>query len=205
LQEEEVRRVGELSAKKVDLRVVAATNKDLSEEVRAGRFREDLYYRLNVINLKMPPLRERPEDIPILANLFLRQAVEKNGLGPKKISSAAARLLMEQKWSGNVRALRNVIEQSAIMSDGENIAPEDFPFAPPAPSGPAPLAAAGFRLSLPEEWLDLKAALREVTEAAERQIIARALKAHGGNRTHAAAALGLSRRALITKIQAYNL
>jgi len=203
LQEEEVRRVGELSAKKVDLRVVAATNKNLAEEVQAGRFREDLYYRLNVINLRMPPLRERPEDIPLLAGLFLKQAVEKNGLGPKKITPAAVRLLMDQKWTGNVRALRNVIEQSAVMSDGETITGEDFPFAPARQAGPS--ETAGFHLSLPEEWLDLKAALREVTEAAERRMIARALSAHGGNRTHAAAALGLSRRALITKIQAYGL
>jgi len=205
LQEEEVRRVGEVSASKVDLRVVAATNKNLSEEVQAGRFREDLYYRLNVINLKMPPLRDRPEDIPSLASLFLRQAVGKNSLRPKKISPAAMRLLMDQKWIGNVRALRNVIEQSAVMSDGETITPEDFPFAPAAPAAASGLRPNGFHLSLPEEWLDLKAALREVTEAAERQIIARALKAHGGNRTHTAEALGLSRRALITKIQAYDL
>ena len=94
LQEEEVRRVGELAARKIDLRVVAATNKNLPEEIRAGRFREDLYYRLNVINLKMPPLRDRPEDIPLLANRFLQQAVEKNGLAPKKLSPAAVRLLM---------------------------------------------------------------------------------------------------------------
>ncbi|MDR2725379.1 MAG: sigma-54 dependent transcriptional regulator [Candidatus Adiutrix sp.] len=205
LPEEEVRRVGELSAKKVDLRVVAATNKDLAEEVQAGRFREDLYYRLNVINLRMPPLRERPEDIPFLVGLFLKQAVEKNGLGPKKVSPAAVRLLLEQKWTGNVRALRNVIEQSAVMSYGETITPEDFPFAPAEPAAPAPPGAVGFHLSLPMEWLDLKAALRKVTEAAERQMIARALETHGGNRTHAAAALGLSRRALITKIQAYGL
>jgi DNA-binding NtrC family response regulator len=206
LQEEEVRRVGELSAKKVDLRVVAATNKDLAEEVRAGRFREDLYYRLNVINLVMPPLRDRPEDIPILASLFLKQAVEKNGLGPKKISPAALRLLLEQKWTGNVRALRNAIEQSAVMSDGETITPEDFPFAPAGSAAPAaPVGASGFHLSLPEEWLDLKAALREVTGAAERQMIARALRANGGTRTRAAAALGLSRRALIGKIQVYDL
>jgi two-component system response regulator AtoC len=109
---------------------------------------------------------------------------------------------MEQKWTGNVRALRNAIEQSAVMSDDETITPGDFPFAPAGAAAPVP---AGFHLNLPEEWLDLKAALREVTEAAERQIIARALGAHGGNRTRAAAALGLSRRALINKVQAYDL
>ena len=208
LQEEEVRRVGELNAKKVDLRVVAATNKDLFEEIAAGRFREDLFYRLNVISLKMPPLRERPDDIPILAAHFLKQAVEKNGLSPKKLSPAAVRLLMEQRWTGNVRALKNAIEQGAVMSEGEVIGPDDFPFAAPRAEGGAPGPSAtpgGLYVHIPENVVDLKAALREVTEATERVVIARVLEAHGGNRTHAAEALGLSRRALITKIQAYGL
>ena len=212
LQEEEVRRVGELSARKVDLRVVAATNKNLPEEVEAGRFREDLFYRLNVISLQMPPLRDRPEDIPMLAGHFLKQAVEKNGLEPKKLAPAAMRLLVEQKWAGNVRALRNAIEQGAVMSEGETISPEDFPFAAPPPaasvaSWPAhrPPDGDGISVYIPEEVVDLKAALKEVTETAEKIIIERVLKEHAGNRTHAAEALGLSRRALITKVQTYNL
>jgi len=211
LQEEEVRRVGELSAKKVDLRIVAATNKDLRQEIEAGRFREDLFYRLNVINLKMPPLRERPDDIPMLAGLFLKQAVEKNGLPPKKLSPAAVRLLSEQKWVGNVRALKNAIEQGAVMSEGEVIAPDDFPFAPatvqaaPEVAATRAVGARGLELSIPEDLIDLKTALKEVTEATERIIIGRVLKEHGGNRTHTAEALGLSRRALITKVQAYGL
>ena len=154
----------------------------------------------------MPPLRDRPEDIPLLANRFLLQAVEKNGLVPKKLSPAAVRLLMEQNWTGNVRSLRNVIEQSAVMSDGETITPGDFPFAPAGGTDPAaPVTGRGLCLNLPEDRLDLKAALREVTADVESRLITRALKAHGGNRTHAAAALGLSRRALITKIQVYHL
>ncbi|UQZ88973.1 hypothetical protein C4J81_07095 [Deltaproteobacteria bacterium Smac51] len=213
LQEEEVRRVGELKSSKVNLRVVAATNKDLKEEIEAGRFREDLFYRLNVIMLKMPPLRERPEDIPMLAALFLKQAVEKNGLGEKKFSPGALRVLMEQRWVGNVRALRNAVEQVAVMSEGEVITPDDFPFGPRAAEAvqAAPVAGQsvscgdGFAVSIPETAVDLKAALKEVTEATERVIIDRVLKDHKGNRTHAAEALGLSRRALITKIQAYNL
>ncbi len=207
LQEEEVRRVGDLAARKVDLRVLAATNKDLPEEVAAGRFREDLFYRLNVIALKMPPLRERPDDIPMLAALFLKQAVTKNGLGPKKLAPATLRLLMEQKWVGNVRALRNAIEQGAIMSEGETVGPGDFPFSAPAasaetPSRPAP---GGLQVHIPEEVIDLKAALKAVTELTERIIIARVLTEHHGNRTRAAEALGLSRRALITKVQTYHL
>ncbi|MDR1043928.1 MAG: sigma-54 dependent transcriptional regulator [Candidatus Adiutrix sp.] len=206
LQEEEVRRVGELNARKVDLRVLAATNKDLRGEIEAGRFREDLFYRLNVISLRMPPLRERPDDIPMLASLFLKQAVDKNRLNPKKMTAASMRLLMEQKWSGNVRALRNVIEQVAVMSEGEIIGPEDFPFARPAPAVSGPAAAPdAICLPGPEKGADLKAAVKAAAEAVERQIIERVLKEHNGNKTHAAEALGLSRRALITKAQHYGL
>ncbi len=212
LQEEEIRRVGELNTRKVDLRVVAATNKNLPEEIEAGRFREDLFYGLKDINLTMPPLRARHDDIPVLANLFLKQSVQKNGLSPKKLSPAAMRLLMEQKWVGNVRALRNAIEQGAVMSEGATITPDDFPFAPvtalPATekvafsADPGP---GGLYVHVPEGLVDLKAALKEVTEATERVIIGRVLKEHGGNRTHTAEALGLSRRALITKVQSYGL
>ncbi len=190
LQEEEVRRVGELKSQKVNLRVVAATNKDLREEIEAGRFREDLFYRLNVITLKMPPLRERPEDIPMLANLFLTQAVEKNGLSAKKFSPGALRVLMGGRWAGNVRELKNAVEPALGAPD----------------SGPAAAAGGdGFAVNIPEDALDLKSALKEVTEATERVMIERALKARAGNRTHAAELLGLSRRALISKIQTYGL
>ncbi|MDR0881506.1 MAG: sigma-54 dependent transcriptional regulator [Candidatus Adiutrix sp.] len=215
LQEEEVRRVGEVAASKIDLRVVAATNKDLKAEVEAGRFREDLYYRLNVVSLTMPPLRERPDDIPILANLFLKQAVDKNGLGRKKLSAEALGRLMAQKWAGNVRALRNAIEQGAIMSEGETITPGDFPFpapgrpaapaALPSPAEPSPVGDNEIHVHIPPALTDLKTAIKEVTETTERLIIERVLLAHGGNKTHAAQALGLSRRALITKAQGYHL
>jgi two-component system response regulator AtoC len=137
--------------------------------------------------------------------------VEKNGLGAKKFSPGALRVLMEGRWAGNVRELRNAVEQVAVMSEGENILPEDFPFAPrqqpeAAPTVAAPTAqASALPVNIPEDTIDLKAALKEVTEATERVIIERALAAHKGNRTHAAEALGLSRRALITKIQAYGL
>jgi two-component system response regulator AtoC len=144
----------------------------------------------------------------MLAQLFLKQAVEKIGLEQKKLAPAALRLMREQKWAGTVRALRNVIEQGAVMSEGEVIRPEDFPFAAAAPNAsPAPAAPEGGGISvhIPPEVVDLKAALKEVTEAAEKIIIERALTAHRGNRTHAAEALGLSRRALITKVQSYKL
>jgi DNA-binding NtrC family response regulator len=210
LQEEEVRRVGENQPRKVDLRVLAATNKSLAAEVAQGRFREDLYYRLNVIRLVMPPLRERREDIPALARHFLAQAVEKNNLGPKRLSPAAIRLMAAQAFGGNVRALKNVVEQAAVMSEGPVVGPEDLPFEPafgpfagPGAGGPADPAEPLVRL--PSGWTDLKRALKKVTAMVEKEIIERALAVHHGNRTRAAEALGLSRRALITKIGLYGL
>ncbi|MDR2385973.1 MAG: sigma-54 dependent transcriptional regulator [Deltaproteobacteria bacterium] len=207
LQEEEVKKIGENTPQKVDLRVLAATNKNLKEEVAMGRFREDLYYRLNVISLRMPPLRERPEDIPMLATHFLAQAVTKNNLQPKRMAPAALRVMASQTWNGNVRALKNVVEQAAIMSDGPVIRPEDLPFnlTPKTfdPSHEAPLEAPIVRI--PNDWTDLKLAVKNLTELAETEMIGRSLAANGGNRTQTAKALGLSRRALITKIALYNL
>ncbi|MDR1545408.1 MAG: sigma-54 dependent transcriptional regulator [Deltaproteobacteria bacterium] len=203
LQEEEVRRVGENVPRQVDLRVLAAANKPLAEEVAQGRFREDLFYRLNVVRLHMPPLRERREDIPMLAAHFLKQAVAKNQLGVKRLSPAAVRLLSAQTFGGNVRALKNVVEQAAVMSDGEVIRPEDLPFGPVPAALDAPLDTP--LVSLPAGWTDLKSALKAVSELAEREIIGRALAAQNDNRTRAAEVLGLSRRALITKISQYGL
>ncbi|MDR1298034.1 MAG: sigma-54 dependent transcriptional regulator [Deltaproteobacteria bacterium] len=206
LQEEEVRRVGENSPRKVDLRVVAATNKNLQMEVAHARFREDLYYRLNVITLRMPTLRERPEDIPELAAHFLAQAVVKNQLGPKRLSPAALRIMSAQTFGGNVRALKNVVEQAAIMSDGPVVGPGDLPFG--LPIGGWPDDAGGVRsvrVSLPGTWTDLKHAIKSVNEIVERQMISRVLDAQGGNRSKAADILGLSRRSLITKISLYDI
>ena len=215
LQEEELRRVGDVNSQKVDLRVVAATNRNLVEDIANGRFREDLYYRLNVISLVMPPLRERTEDIPILVNHFLEHILVKNNLGPKKISPQAMRLLLLEKWTGNVRALRNAIEQAAVMSEGDFIRPHDFPFfvqqESPAQSSiptkqlPSSGTETGFSVTIPANHTDLKSALKEVNELTERLILERVLKETKGNRTHAAEILGLSRRALITKAQQYGL
>jgi two-component system response regulator AtoC len=200
LQEEEIRRVGENVSRRVDSRVLAATNRDLSEEVEKGRFREDLYYRLNVIRLHLPPLRERREDIPPLAAHFLAEAAKKNGLPPKTLSPAALRLLSAQTFSGNVRALKNVMEQAAIMSDGSVVGPADLPF-----GGDQTPSTEGLSLKIPEDWLDLKMAAKEVLRATEEVLIKRALTLKNGNQSRAAELLGLSRRALITKIQAYGL
>ncbi|MFH1135680.1 MAG: sigma-54 dependent transcriptional regulator [Pseudomonadota bacterium] len=199
IQEEEIRRLGESTTRTVDLRLIAAANKDLLEEVKAGRFREDLYYRLKVIVLKLPPLRERPEDIPLLTQHFLNQMVKKHGLEQKRISPEAVRILTAQTWSGNVRALRNVIEQAVVMSEGPTITPRDLPFGPPTTPDVA------LQALIPDEGMDLKAILREVVGKTEKVIIARTLGKFDKNRTRAAEALGISRRALITKIKEYNL
>lgn len=199
IQEEEIRRLGEAAIRRVDLRVIASTNKDLQAEVREGRFREDLYYRLNVIRLHLPPLRDRTDDIPLLARHFIEQIGAKHNLGPKRLSPEAVRVLTQHPWPGNVRQLANVIEQAAVMSEGPAITPADLPFSPP----PAP--ADGLIVAVPQDRLDLKAALREIIEQTERTMIQRALDQTGQNRTHAAQALGISRRSLINKIQAYGL
>jgi two-component system response regulator AtoC len=199
IQEEEIRRLGESATRQVDLRVVAATNKDLRQEVLAGRFREDLHYRLKVFQITLPPLREREDDIPLLAHHFLEQVLAKHHFQTKKFSPEAMRALSRQTWSGNVRALKNVIEQAAIMSEGPVIAAKDLPFGPPPPP------EGGIVIDIPEERMDLKKVLKEVTEQAERIVIGRTLDQNGGNRTRAAEKLGISRRALISKIQTYGL
>ncbi|MDR2405044.1 MAG: sigma-54 dependent transcriptional regulator [Deltaproteobacteria bacterium] len=204
LQEEEVRRIGENSSQKVDLRVVAATNKSLPQEVQEGRFREDLYYRLNVIRLVMPPLRERREDIPMLSLHFLEEAVRKHQLGKKRLSPKAIKVLSLENFNGNVRALRNVIEQAAIMSDTETIGPQDLLLEDTGVES-LELDPSELVLRLPVDWLDMKEALKTVTEATEREIIQRALSYAKENRTRAAKVLGISRRALISKIQYYGL
>lgn len=199
IQEEEIRRLGEAATRQVDLRVIASTNKDLQAEVREGRFREDLYYRLNVIRLHLPPLRDRTDDIPLLARHFLEQITTRHNLDSRKLSAEAVQVLTQHPWPGNVRQLANVIEQAAVMSEGPAITPADLPFSPP----PAP--AGGLIVAVPKDRLDLKATLKEVIEQTEQTMIRRALDRTGQNRTHAAQALGISRRTLINKIQAYGL
>ena len=200
LQEEEIRRLGEAAPRKIDLRVIAAANKDLDTEVEAGRFREDLFYRLNVIRLTLPPLRDRPDDVPLLARHFLEEVVERNGLPDRKISPEALRALARHDWPGNVRELSNVIEQAAIMAEGPLITPSDLPFGPQAPP------SGGLAVVIPEDGrLDLKEALKQVGALTERTLIARALAETSGNRTRAAGRLGISRRSLISKIQSLGL
>jgi two-component system response regulator AtoC len=194
LQEGEVRRVGANSSRRVDVRVVAATNRDLAKDVGAGRFREDLYYRVNVVGVRLPPLRERREDVADLAHFFVRRHGARLGRDAAIIQPAAMRMLREHSWPGNVRELENVIERALVLSGGDIIDVEhltDLVLLPRRPSEPT--SAEG----------DLSVKRR--TEELERRLIRRALERTRGNRTRAARLLDLSHRALLYKIRDYGL
>ena len=194
LQEREIEPVGSSAVIKIDTRVIAATNKNLEDEIRAGRFREDLYYRLNVVRLEIPPLRARCEDVPLLADFFLERLAAKNRKLIRGFTPRAMDLLMRHDWPGNVRELENLVERAVIMARGDRLTPAEFPenLAPAAPPAPAPGAAGAIRSGR---------SLKEV----EREMILRTLEEAGGNRTHAARILGISRRTLQLKLKEYGI
>jgi len=193
LQEEEVRPVGESKPRHVDVRVLAATARDLEGEVRSGRFREDLFYRLDVLRVRVPPLRERREDIPLLVDHFLASFAAALGKPVRELADDALAKLVAYPWPGNVRELENVIERAVILVRGERIGTRDLPPNVTAPAREAPPGgAADF-------------SLREARRACETQAIERALAATNGNRTHAARLLGISHRALLYKLKEYGL
>jgi len=190
LQEREILRVGGTERIRVDVRIVAATNQDLEHAVREGRFREDLYFRLNVIPIVLPPLRERRTDIPLLVEHFLAKYA---GERDRKVSEKAIEILMAYDWPGNVRELESVMERSLLLAEGGVIVPEDLP-----PSVRAGVSSLRPRLGLeiPDSGIDL--------EGVERSLILKALEKAGGNVSRAARLLGLSRRTLqyrLDKIQ----
>jgi two-component system response regulator AtoC len=194
LQEEEVRPVGDTRTVKVDVRVVAASARDLGRAVAAGQFREDLYYRLDVVGVRLPPLRERPEDVEPLARHFLaRFAGLRPDLPRLELSGGAQETLAAYRWPGNVRELRHALERAVVLADGPVIREEDLPDAVRAPPSPSPAAAVG--------PLSVKRATREL----EERLIRAALQRTGGNRTRAAELLELSYRALLYKIKEYGL
>ncbi|HSP77637.1 MAG TPA: sigma-54 dependent transcriptional regulator, partial [Myxococcaceae bacterium] len=205
LQEGEIRPVGESRAERVDVRVIAATLRDLGRLVERGEFREDLYYRLNVVNLRVPPLRERPGDVPLLAQAFLaRFNRELNRESPVRgFSPEAEALLSTYAWPGNVRELENAVERAVLLAEGSLILPENLPerlWAPPAPGSSPPSPPPGGPPS-PEANLSLKRAIRELEES----YIRAALRRTRGNRTRAAEVLELSHRALLYKIKEYGI
>ena len=192
LQEQIVEPVGGTASVKVDVRVIAATNKDLPTEIRAGRFREDLYFRLNVIPIFVPPLRDRDADVPLLAEHFMIEFAREYGRRPKRLDSGAATGLRSYRWPGNVRELRNVIERLMIMVPGDTIALSDLAFldggAMSTTNQPAP--------ALP---------LHEARERFERDYILRALAAQHGNISRTADALGVERSNLYRKMKAFGI
>jgi DNA-binding NtrC family response regulator len=193
LQEREVERVGTSKPMKINARVVAATNDDLLSMVGEGRFREDLYYRLNVVRVLLPPLRERREDIPVLAQHFVQESCASNGLAQKTLSQGALRLLMNYTWPGNIRHLQNAIEHGVTMSgDNREIRPETLPDELLAPSG---LTAVQLPATT-DEGINFVSTMTQV----ERELILRYLAKANGNKRQAARLLNLSRTTLIDKL-----
>jgi transcriptional regulator with PAS, ATPase and Fis domain len=188
LQEREFTRVGGVQSIKVDVRILTATNKNLEELVRKGQFREDLYYRINVIALYLPPLRERGEDVPLLAKHFLSKRIEEDNRPPQEFSKEAVDLLSRYPWPGNVREMENIIEQAFIWSKGsDTITPEHLPII---------LKEDSRSSSLRDDTLAGRLSLEKAVMEFEREIILDALKRTNYIQTHAANLLGISRRML---------
>jgi DNA-binding NtrC family response regulator len=196
----ELHRVGSLEPRRVNVHVIAASNRDLRAEIAGGRFRGDLFYRLNVVELKLPPLRERREDIPYLTAAFVKETSERLQKSVAGLTSGAERLLAAGYWDGNVRELRNVIERACILVEGEFITERELAVSMPPPSAPPARDVAGATRGLPED-----AEARELLATVEREHIQRALVRAGGNKKAAAKMLGLSRRALYRRLERLDL
>ena len=194
LQEEEITPLGGSGAKKIDVRVIAATSKDLAEEVKRGNFREDLYYRINVWRIHLPPLRDRRGDLSLLTGYFVDQFNDKLGKRVEGLSSEAMTMIMDYHWPGNVRELENTIERAVLLAAERWIKPEDLP--------------SGFRKNQnpPEEVNGSEVlSIKRATKRLQREFIAKALKRTGGNKTQAAKLLEISRPMLIAKIKEYGI
>jgi two-component system nitrogen regulation response regulator GlnG len=204
LQSGEVTPVGGKRTERVDVRVIAATHRDLETEVRAGRFREDLLYRLRVVPIEIPPLRERREDIPTLAEHFVQRYARELATGPKYLADATLHRLEQHDWPGNVRELENAIKRALALSAGEVLTPEDFAFLTPSASAEQPGSDLPGRVRQ-----EVEAALeraesgeiyRELLERVERPLLSAVLEHTGGNQIRAAAILGINRNTLRKKI-----
>jgi two-component system NtrC family response regulator len=197
LQEKSFERVGGVKSVLVDFRLIAATNKNLEKEVKNGLFREDLYYRLNVVKAKIPPLRERKEDIPLLVSHFINKyAIEgQSSMKARGITQDAARLLFGQQWKGNVRELENAIERAVILSSDEDITPADLPLSIRQHIG----------LDLDLDGIPENAGLAETLLSVEKRMIQRAMGLAGGVQTRAADILGIGKSGLNQKLKKYGL
>ena len=194
LQEQTMEPVGGTTRIKVDARVLAATNKDLQSEIRSGRFREDLYFRLNVIPIFVPPLRDRQEDIALLADHFMADFAREYGRRPKRFESAARTVLQRYPWPGNVRELRNVIERLMIMVPGDAISASDLSFLDPGALTAPAVEPTGDRLTL-----------HEARDNFERDLILRTLAEQQGNMSRTAEVLGVERSNLYRKMKAFGI
>jgi two-component system NtrC family response regulator len=183
LQEREIERLGGLHPVKVDVRIIAATNKNLEEEVKQGRFREDLFYRLNIVRIEIPPLRERKEDIPLLLDFFLKKFNERHKKQLKGFSREARDVLIKHDYPGNVRELENIVERAVVLSRGEYITREDLSIFGPAEALPA------------------DGSMKQVVESMEKRMITEALVTANWVQTRAAEAIGISERMLRYKMK----
>ncbi|HPB99261.1 MAG TPA: sigma-54 dependent transcriptional regulator, partial [Polyangiaceae bacterium] len=194
LQDETIRRLGDNRDVRVDVRIVAATHRDLVAEIKANRFREDLFYRLNVLPIKLPPLRERRDDIPLLLDHFLSRNNVRLGTTVRGVDPEARRLLLEYAWPGNVRELENSIERAMVLAEGEVINANDLPERIRESRDPIKMQLSSGELSI-----------KKTTRIIEEVLIRRALQKTKGNRTRAASILEISHRALLYKIKEYGL
>jgi len=215
LQEKEIERVGGAGMKKVDVRIVAATNRDLENEVSQGRFREDLYYRLNVIPLHLPPLRERNGDVLLLAEHFLERFCERKNRPCLGLSPDVRKILMAYSWPGNVRELENFMERLSILVDGDEVHPIELPakildavgdiaalpMPVQPPSSPQPLQRQGFVWPTLADLDDNAMNLKEFLDAIEDKLIEEALGRSDGVKNQAAELLGIKRTTLIEKLK----
>jgi two-component system nitrogen regulation response regulator NtrX len=207
LQEGEVERIGSQKTIQVDVRVIAATNKDLEQEIAQGRFREDLYFRLSVLPIRVPSLRERPDDVPLLVEHFVRQFCAENNFKAKTFLPAAMEALRRHAWRGNVRELRNAVERLLIMVEGDEIGPEHLadvlrrPASLPvedAASTAGSSAGSGGAGAAP-------GTLRDFKEGAERAFLVQKLRENAWNISATAAAIGTPRSNLYKKLEAYGI
>jgi two-component system, NtrC family, response regulator AtoC len=207
LQESEFERVGGIKTIRVDVRLVAATNSDLKKEIEAGSFREDLYYRLNVVPIRLPSLRERAEDIPLLARHFIERSNARLSKRVQSIVPEAEQLLAKHPWPGNIRELENVIERAVLFCDGDVLRPTDLP--PELRPGEGVFATAAEGATMSGESSSPAEGLKEQVKAAmsrlERDLIIKALRQTRGNVTHAARLLKISRKGLQLKMKELNL
>ncbi len=199
IQEKTFERVGDSTPIKVDVRIIAATNKDLEEEVKEGRFREDLFYRLNVIPIHIPPLRERKEDIPLLVNHFIEKFNREKGFSIEGVDEDLVKALTNYHWPGNVRELENVVERMVVLAEGNKLTMDDLPEKikerreRPSESMEEMLS----KIELPEGGINLK----ELLERIEEKLINQALEISGGVKEKASKLLGMKRTTLVEKLR----